>query len=154
MAQKDKKNFNATLSSVFMPGMLWLELVILSSLFREIRMKIYRLQPTGLIRTGRAQQNETLRNSIFTKIPQSCKLKLYLNGLWITTERHTPQNVTTWFDDFSPFLELTENDNKNNEKRKPIKFSNHAVKNIQISWGPCLDEGLQYWQSKGDFCDY
>ena len=30
--------------------------------------KFYGLQPTGLIRTGRAQQNETLRNSIFSKI--------------------------------------------------------------------------------------
>ena len=39
---------------------------------------------------------------------------------------------------------------KNNEKRKQvkeIKFSKQAVKNIQISWGPCVDEGLQYLQS-------
>ena len=61
-----------------MPSMLCLELVILLPLFREVRMEIQRLQPTGVIRTGRAQQNETLRNNSFSKIIQSCKLKLYL----------------------------------------------------------------------------
>ena len=42
---------------------------------------------------------------------------------------------------FFPFLELTENDRKKMTK-KENKFLNQAVKNIQISWGPCVDEGL------------
>ena len=61
-----------------MPGMWCFELVILLTLFREVRMEIQRLQPTDVITTGRAQQNETLRNNSFSKILQSWKLKLYL----------------------------------------------------------------------------